>query len=84
MFCKIFTLKKSVLYILGGLVLLMVGGQLIVENAVSLARGFGISERIIGLTIVSLGTSLPELTTSIIAALKGNTDIAIGNITGSK
>ncbi len=80
---KIFTLKKSVLYILGGLVLLMVGGQLIVENAVSLARGFGISERIIGLTIVSLGTSLPELTTSIIAALKGNTDIAIGNITGS-
>lgn len=80
---KIFTLKKSIFYILGGLVLLMVGGQLIVENAVSLARGFGISERIIGLTIVSLGTSLPELTTSIIAALKGNTDIAIGNITGS-
>lgn len=80
---KVFSTSKSAIYIILGLGLLMLGGKLIVDNAVNLARGFGISERIIGLTIVSLGTSLPELTTSIIAALKGNSDIAIGNITGS-
>ncbi len=80
---KVFSTKKSTIYIILGLALLMLGGKLIVDNAVNLARGIGISERIIGLTIVSLGTSLPELTTSIIAALKGNSDIAIGNITGS-
>ncbi len=80
---KVFSTSKSTIYIILGLGLLMLGGKLIVDNAVNLARGFGISERIIGLTIVSLGTSLPELTTSIIAALKGNSDIAIGNITGS-
>lgn len=79
----IFTSKKSIIFIILGLSLLMIGGKLIVDNAVSLARGLGISERIIGLTIVSFGTSLPELTTSIIAAIKGNSDIAIGNITGS-
>lgn len=79
----IFTSKKSIIFIILGLGLLMIGGKLIVDNAVSLARGLGISERIIGLTIVSFGTSLPELTTSIIAAIKGNSDIAIGNITGS-
>ncbi len=80
---KVFSTSKSTIYIILGLGLLMLGGKLIVDNAVNLARGFGISERIIGLTIVSLGTSLPELTTSIIAAIKGNSDIAIGNITGS-
>lgn len=80
---KIFTSGKSIFYILCGFGLLMLGGKLIVDNAVSLARNLGISERIIGLTIVSLGTSLPELTTSVIAAIKGNSDIAIGNITGS-
>lgn len=80
---KVFTSTKSFVFIILGLGLLMLGGKLIVDNAVGLARGVGISERIIGLTIVSFGTSLPELTTSIIAALKGNSDIAIGNITGS-
>lgn len=80
---KVFTPMKSSIFIILGLVFLMLGGKLIVDNAVSLARTFGISERIIGLTIVSLGTSLPELTTSIIAAIKGNSDMAIGNITGS-
>jgi cation:H+ antiporter len=56
---KVFSTSKSTIYIILGLGLLMLGGKLIVDNAVNLARGFGISERIIGLTIVSLGTSLP-------------------------
>ena len=80
---KIFSKPKSIFMIKIGLALLMVGGKVIVTYAVLLARSAGISERIIGLTIVSIGTSLPELTTSVIAALKGNVDIAVGNITGS-
>jgi len=74
---------KSLLYILGGMVGLVVGGNLIVESASELARGFGISERIIALTIVSIGTSAPELATSITAVRKKNVDIAIGNVVGS-
>ncbi len=73
----------SVLLIFAGLLLLVVGGKLIVDNAVNLARFVGISERIIALTIVSFGTSLPELATSIVAARKRNVDIAIGNVVGS-
>lgn len=65
---------------LGGLVL---GGNLIVNNAVLIAQAFGMSEKIIALTIVAVGTSLPELATSVVAALKKNTDIAVGNIIGS-
>lgn len=80
---KIFSKPKSIIMIVAGLGLLMLGGKVIVTYAVLLARGVGISERIIGLTIVSIGTSLPELTTSVIAAIKGNVDIAVGNITGS-
>ncbi|OHD12063.1 MAG: sodium:proton exchanger [Spirochaetes bacterium GWB1_48_6] len=66
-----------------GLVLLVFGGKLIVDGATSVARGFGLSERLIGLTIVAAGTSLPELATSAVAAFKKNTDIAVGNIVGS-
>jgi len=74
---------KAIFYVIAGLVLLVVGGKIIVECAVQLARSFGVTERVIGLTIVSIGTSLPELATSVVAARKGNSDIALGNIVGS-
>lgn len=74
---------KSVLFILGGLVGLILGGQLFVEGATGIARNLGVSESIIGLTLVAGGTSLPELATSIVAALKKNPEIAIGNVIGS-
>ncbi len=80
---KNYTLGKSILFILLGLAGLVGGGRLLVTNAVHIAENLGISERIIGLTIVSIGTSLPELATSIIAARKRNADIAIGNVVGS-
>ncbi|MGL4947697.1 MAG: calcium/sodium antiporter, partial [Cetobacterium sp.] len=80
---KNYTLPIAIGVTLLGFVLLVFGGRFIVESAVELARNFGISERIISITVVSLGTSLPELATSIIAALKKNTDIAIGNVVGS-
>ncbi len=66
-----------------GLAGLFLGGKMVVEGAVVLARLAGISERVIGLTIVSIGTSLPELVTSVVAALKKQSDIAVGNIVGS-
>lgn len=66
-----------------GLAVLVLGGHLLVEGAVGLARTLGMSERIIGLTIVAIGTSLPELATSIIAAVRGHSDIAVGNVLGS-
>ncbi|MFZ2897390.1 MAG: calcium/sodium antiporter [Saprospiraceae bacterium] len=74
---------KSVLLILAGLVLLVIGGRAIVYSAVELATIFGIPERIIALTIISIGTSLPELATSAVAAYKKHADIAIGNVVGS-
>lgn len=74
---------KSLAFILGGLIGLVAGGNLIVDSASELARGFGISERVIALTIVSIGTSAPELATSIAAVRKRNVDIAIGNVVGS-
>ena len=74
---------KSVLYILGGLAALIYGGQLFVNGATGIARNLGVSESIIGLTLVAAGTSLPELATSIVAALKKNPEIAIGNVIGS-
>jgi cation:H+ antiporter len=73
----------SVLLIIAGLVALFFGGKMFVEQAVSIARSFGLSELLIGLTIVAIGTSLPELVTSVLAARKGNADIAVGNIIGS-
>ena len=74
---------KTVLYILGGLVALVVGSNVTVTAACDIARYLGVSERVIGLTIIAIGTSLPELVTSVIAARKGQSDIAIGNIVGS-
>lgn len=74
---------KAILLILLGLAGLIGGGRLLVNGAVNIAASMGISERIIGLTIVSIGTSLPELATSVIAARKKNADIAIGNVVGS-
>ena len=77
------TRKKSLLLIIGGLVLLVGGGKLFVDSAVKLAVSFGLSQAVIGLTIVAIGTSLPELATSVVAALKKNSDIAVGNAVGS-
>ena len=74
---------KSTLYILGGLAGLIIGGNFFVDGASGIARGLGVSESIIGLTLVAGGTSLPELATSIVAALKKNPEIAIGNVIGS-
>jgi cation:H+ antiporter len=73
----------SVLLIVAGLVGLIAGAQLMVYSAVGLARMLGVSELVIGLTIVAVGTSLPELATSTIAAFRREADIAIGNIVGS-
>lgn len=70
-------------FILIGLAGLIVGGRLVVESAMDIAGNLGMSEKIIGITIVAAGTSLPELATSVIAALKKNNDIAVGNIIGS-
>ena len=75
--------RRAIALILGGLVGLVVGGELIVKSAVDLATRMGVSEAIIGLTIVALGTSLPELATSVMAAAKKNCDIALGNVVGS-
>ncbi len=74
---------KSTLLLLAGLILLVAGGRMIVTSAVDIAENLGIAQRIIALTIISAGTSLPELATSVVAAIKKNTDIAIGNIVGS-
>lgn len=74
---------KMILMILGGLIALLIGGKLMVDNAVNIAKYLSISDKIIGLTIVSAGTSLPELATTIAAARKGKADLAVGNIIGS-
>ncbi|MFW6290536.1 MAG: calcium/sodium antiporter [Mariniphaga sp.] len=66
-----------------GLASLIIGGRLVVNNAIGIATALGLSEKIIGFTIVAVGTSLPELATSVVAALKKNTNIAVGNIIGS-
>ena len=73
----------SIAFIIVGIGMLVGGGILFVNGAVDLAKVFGVSEVIIGLTIVAIGTSMPELVTSVLAALKGESDIAIGNIVGS-
>lgn len=74
---------KSILWILLGIVGLKIGGDLTVNHSVTIAQTIGISEKVISLTIIAIGTSLPELVTSVTAAFKGNSDIAIGNILGS-
>lgn len=76
-------LRRAMIWLTVGLALLVASSRLLVWGAVELARGFGVSDMIIGLTIVAVGTSLPELASSIIAARKGEDDIALGNILGS-
>ena len=75
--------RKIALLIIVGLVGLVAGGRLVLDNAVKLATQLGMTEKLIGLTIVAAGTSFPELATSIVAAIKKNHDIAVGNIIGS-
>ncbi len=74
---------KSILFIAIGIAAIIGGGQLVVESAKVIAKNFGMSETLIGVTIVAIGTSLPELVTSIVAAKKGQSEIAIGNVVGS-
>ena len=77
------TMRLSLLQTVGGLVVLVVGARLLVDSSTLIARSFGISEAVIGLTIVAVGTSLPELATSVIAAYRKQTEIAVGNVIGS-
>lgn len=80
---KVLSLPKSFLYTFIGLVVIIIGSNFVVDSASYLAKAFGVSERIISLTIIALGTSLPELVTSVMATKKGEYDIAIGNVVGS-
>ncbi len=80
---KGYSVWLSIGFLGGGLAALIFGGDIIVESATKIAFKWGMSETVIGLTIVALGTSLPELATSMVAAYRGNSDIAIGNVVGS-
>ena len=80
---KQFSLPKSIIFVIIGLAMIILGSNVTVDAASKIAEMFGMDERFIGLTVVALGTSLPELFTSVSAARKGNADIAIGNIVGS-
>ncbi|WP_341955013.1 calcium/sodium antiporter [Salinibacterium sp. TMP30] len=77
------TFVVSVLFVLGGIGLLVVGANLLITGAVNIAASLGVGSLVIGLTVVAVGTSLPELVTSVIAAVRGQRDIAVGNIVGS-
>ena len=78
-----FSFWKSLLFFLGGLAGVVIGGDMVVDSATGLARALGVSDMLIGLTIVAMGTSLPELVTSAVACKKGESDLAWGNIVGS-
>ena len=77
------TLAKYIIIGIPPIIGIIIGGQLVVDSASNIALAWGMSENLVGLTIVSVGTSLPELVTSIVAARKGESDIAIGNAVGS-
>ena len=77
------TIGMAVALLVGGVVMLVLGGELLVRGAVSLAQSFGVSERLIGLTIVAAGTGAPELATSVVAARRGQSEMALGNVIGS-
>lgn len=77
------TLPKSIIYIIAGLAAVIFGGDFVVDNACIIAANFGVSQNFIGLTIVAIGTSLPELVTSIVATKKGDSGLALGNAIGS-
>lgn len=74
---------KCIVYIIGGIAAIVVGGDVVVDSASDIAAAFGLSQTLIGLTIVAVGTSLPELVTSVVAAGKGENDMALGNVIGS-
>jgi cation:H+ antiporter len=74
---------KAILFVVGGIIALFVGGKFVVDGAVKIAQAFNMSEAFIGLTVVAVGTSLPELVTSAMAAYRKNSDIAVGNVVGS-
>lgn len=80
---KVIPLWQSLLYIIGGAVAIKYGGDFVVDSASTIALTLGMSQNLVGLTIVALGTSLPELVTSIVAAKKGEVDMALGNVIGS-
>ena len=77
------SLPVSLLYIVGGLAAVIFGGDLVVDKACIIARSWGVSQNFIGLTIIAVGTSLPELVTSIVATRKGDSSLALGNAIGS-
>lgn len=79
----ILPISKSIFFTIGGLIAIIFGADLVVKGAIEIATIMGLSETVIGLTIVAMGTSLPELITSVTAAKKGENDIAVGNIVGS-
>lgn len=81
--CHYMSLKSSIFWLITGLVLLILSSRILVWGAVQIAQQLGVSDLLIGLTIVALGTSLPELAASIVAARKGEHDIAVGNVVGS-
>ena len=74
---------KNILFTVGGLIAIIIGGEMVVSSATEIALSLGMSEALVGLTIVAIGTSLPEIMTSVTAALKGKGDMAIGNVVGS-
>jgi cation:H+ antiporter len=80
---KVLSPVVSIIYIIGGIAAIIIGGNLVVDSATKIALAFHLSETLIGLTIVAIGTSLPELVTSVVAAFKGESDIALGNVVGS-
>lgn len=78
-----YSTMKAILWIILGIIGLKIGGDLVVNHSITIAKALNISEKVISLTIIAIGTSLPELVTSVTAAFKGDSDIAIGNILGS-
>ena len=80
---EILPIWKCIVFIIGGAAGIAVGGQLVVDSASTIAKNFGMTDTLIGLTIVAFGTSLPELVTSVVAARKNEVDMALGNVIGS-
>lgn len=80
---EVLPLSKSLLFIVGGIITIILGGKLVVDSATIIAQHLGMSDTLIGLTIVSIGTSLPELVTSVVAARKGESGLSLGNAIGS-
>lgn len=80
---EIMPIWKCIFYIIGGIAAIIAGGDVVVDSATKIAQQFGMSENLIGLTVVAFGTSLPELVTSVVAAKKNEVDMALGNVIGS-